>query len=128
MNLSIFLAKIFSIYLVIVSIAILINKDVYLKAVREMVNDAGVMFLSAIITLILGILLITVHNLWVFDWRIVITLLGWLIFIKGAVRILFPKWIKPMTDKVMDNYVGFYITCVLSLIIGLYLGYYGFFR
>ena len=34
--------------------------------------------------------MVLVHNVWVADWRIVITLLAWLTLIKGIVRLNLP--------------------------------------
>jgi VanZ family protein len=34
--------------------------------------------------------MVSFHNLWVADWRVVITIIGWLSILKGAIRILLP--------------------------------------
>jgi len=43
------------------------------------------------ITFLLGLVTVVLHNLWVWDWRIAITILGWTTLIKGIMKIEFPK-------------------------------------
>ena len=38
-----------------------------------------------------GLAIVLTHNVWVADWRVLITILGWLAAIGGAVRILAPQ-------------------------------------
>ncbi len=46
---------------------------------KDFAIQRGVLLLNAIITPIIGILLVVSHNLWVADWRVVITIIAWLI-------------------------------------------------
>jgi len=43
------------------------------------------------ITFLLGLITVVLHNLWVWDWRIAITILGWTTLIKGIMKIGFPQ-------------------------------------
>lgn len=45
------------------------------------------------ITFLLGLGTVVLHTLWVADWRIAITLLGWATLIKGIMKIGFPDHI-----------------------------------
>ena len=65
MEISIFLARVFGLYLLIVGLAMLFNRKVILIAVNNMLQQPGLLFFSAIVTLILGILLLEWHNIWI---------------------------------------------------------------
>lgn len=125
MDVSLFLAKAFGLYLVIVSIMLLINRKELLKRVNAMLSCPGTMFFSAIVTLILGILLIISHNIWTADWRVIVTLLAWLTFAKGVVRTLYPQ-IDEKWGDIYQNNAFYYGSGVITLLIGLYLAYVGF--
>jgi hypothetical protein len=66
-------------------------------AVVTLVNDPneGPMFVmfSGILAFVAGIAIVRVHNLWVKDWRVVITLVGWWGTLVGLGRMLFPAMI-----------------------------------
>jgi uncharacterized protein YjeT (DUF2065 family) len=87
--------------------------------------DSAQVFLGGLIALILGALLVAGHNLWVADWRVSITLMGWLTLLKGVLRLLFPEWSKSMTESMMsDRSVKPW--GVASILIGLFFAYFGF--
>ncbi|MBL4862473.1 MAG: hypothetical protein JKY09_05585 [Crocinitomicaceae bacterium] len=59
------------------------------------------------------------------DWRVVITILGWLILVKGIVRILIPNFVRNLLKKKKsDN--RFFLAEVIVFIISIYLIYQGF--
>ena len=41
----------------------------------------------------MGLAIELVHNVWVADWRVLITLFGWINTIGGALRLLAPTWV-----------------------------------
>ena len=42
----------------------------------------------------MGLVTAILHNIWVADWRIAITILGWSTVIKGIMKIGFPEQIQ----------------------------------
>lgn len=127
MTTSIVLAQIIGLYLVLISFALLMNKAYYQEALITMSQNSGVMFLIAVISLLCGILLVVFHNIWVFDWRVVITLLAWLGFWKGVVRLFFPTAIVKWSQSLQNNCV-YYSSLGVCAVLGLYLIYKGFFN
>lgn len=61
------------------------------------VNDRGFAIASGYIALVLGLATVLLHNIWVADWRVVITVFGWLSLLKGVVRLGFPGVIGKIT-------------------------------
>jgi len=90
MEASYFLARVFGIYLLIIGIAMMFTTRNFRTLVDDMVASPAVMQLSAILTFILGILLIVAHSLWVLDWRLLVTILAWIVFVKGLWRLFCP--------------------------------------
>lgn len=127
MNTSIFLAKALGLYYVFISLAFIINKKTLKPAIFDMINNMTIMIFSSFITLIIGILLIVSHNIWVEDWRLIITLIGWLALTKGLILMLFPDFLGALSRRWIENTTAYYGTFIFTLLLGLVLLYFGYF-
>ena len=125
METSIFLAKVIGLVCVIGVTAIMIRYKESVVLEEEAMKSPLHIYLSGFVFLILGALLVVSHSVWVFDWRIVITVLGWLVLLKGMGRIFFPDAVKRMVEKKKENR-KFILGEIAVFLIGLYLLYYGF--
>lgn len=125
MDVSIVLARFFALYFIVTGTAMLVNRESFMNDMKLIMKDRQVLFFSAIFTVIFGAMLVAVHNIWTNDWRLFITILSWYIFIKGAVRLVFPlideKWAWLVENKNFYNISG-----VIVIVLGIYLGYLGF--
>lgn len=126
MDVSIFLAKALGLYLLIMAIMMFAKEKKVKVIAKEMCSDPGMMYLSGCITLMIGILLIIVHNIWSADWRILITLLAWIIFIKGVIRTLFPHIAVRGINKIMKKKSSYQAVGVVALLVGIVLCYFGY--
>jgi len=59
-----------------------------------MTEDKAVTVSTGYITFLLGLVTVILHGIWVLDWRVVITILGWMTLLKGATKIGFPNYIN----------------------------------
>jgi len=126
MDLSVFLARIFAVFYLIVGIGVLLNAEYYRKTFSDMVRDAGIMYLGGAIALVIGYLIVTYHNFWVKDWSVIITVIGWLVLIKGLLMFLLPTTMINLTTYIFKEKCVPFVSAVI-LILGVILGYYGFF-
>ena len=125
MEISIFLAKVLGLWLLIGCAVVLLKPKVVDIMIREINNSTALFYLTAFFTLIAGILIIVGHNIWS-GWPIVITLIGWISFIRGLLRLFFPERIKKLLDWILEHKNYLYTSCVIGIVIGLYLLYFGF--
>ncbi|MCP4884085.1 MAG: hypothetical protein GY908_09850 [Flavobacteriales bacterium] len=102
MDISIFLAQFWGWYFTLFFILFVI----YPKRIKQMfafAKDDKFMIILSILGIIIGLLHILAHNLWVKDWRIIITLFGWFSLSKGISQFAFPgfanKWIENIDFK-----------------------------
>ena len=123
---SIFLAKLIGPILVIVAAGVLLNRRSVDALAREILGSQALLFLLGVLDFAGGLAIVLVHNVWVADWRVIITLLGWLLLVRGAVRILIPDQVKPFATKMLRNANA--VTGVLAgtLVLGLVLSYLGY--
>jgi hypothetical protein len=62
-------------------------------------------FLAALIgpVMVAGLAIVLYHNLWVADWRVIVTLLGWAGAIGGAARILSPASVQRVGATMLNT-------------------------
>ncbi len=53
-------------------------------------EDKTITISTGYITFLLGLITVTLHNIWAADWRLAITILGWTTLLKGIEKIGFP--------------------------------------
>lgn len=126
MDLSIFLSKCIGIYLFFISFAFVTQKTKFKNLIISMMNKPELMLVTGFMALIMGILLIVSHNIWVKDWRILITITGWMAFAKGASIILFPQLLIKTTLQWIKNDGMYYATFLFTFLISLILLYFGY--
>ena len=125
METSIFLAKVIGLISVISTTVVIIRYKESHVFEEEAVKSSSFMYISGFIILVLGVLIVVSHPVWVLDWRIIITIFGWLVLLKDIGRIFFPDAVKRIVEKKKENR-KFILGEIAVFLIGLYLLYYGF--
>lgn len=126
METSIFLAKVIGLSGAISTLAIIIRYRAFTEMEDQASKNPIILYLSGFTFIILGSLLVSSHQVWIRDWRVVITVIGWLLLIKGVLRIFFPELVIKLLAK-KKNSRNFMIAEILVLLVSLYLVYQGYF-
>ncbi len=103
MDSSLFIARILGPVLLSVSIGIITNQKFYRKVMEDYCKNAAVVFFTSIAPLAVGIAIITVHNIWIAQWPVIITLFGWCAIVKGAWAIIFPNTVSVVMNTFNKN-------------------------
>lgn len=127
MDVTMFLAKSMGLFFVIYSLSMLLHPENFISIVAGIFHNASIQFIVAYNLLIIGIMLVVSHNIWDGTWVMVVTIVSWLLFLKGFLYIMFPKSINALTQAIMKEKQWFYIDAAINLLVGLYLSYMGFF-
>lgn len=125
MDISIYLARVFGIYLVVACVAMLINKKHLSKILQDFSNSIGLVVFSGFTHLFLGLLVVVAHNVWVPDFRGLVTLMGWAGVVKGGLRLLAPTKISRLGEEFAGG-KKLVIWGIVWLAVGIYLLYSGF--
>jgi hypothetical protein len=128
MQTSIFLAKLMGPILALAGLAMLINRKELEALAQEFLRSRALFFLLGLVDFATGLAIVLTHNVWVADWRIIITLLGWLLLVRGTVRVLIPDQIKPFGIKLLKNPNAVTGSVAIVLVLGLVLSYFGYVR
>lgn len=123
MGITAFLATALGWYFVIMGFFMLFRQHQLIRGISEITQNYGLLLLSAIITLIVGILMVITHNIWVLDWPLIITVIAWLTLIGGIYRLFFPDTARRMVEKCMDKPQHFRFGGLVTLILGIFLLY-----
>jgi uncharacterized membrane protein len=125
---SIFLAKLIGPIFLAVGAGLIANAAVYRKLAEEALASYALIYVSGILTMTAGMALVLSHNVWVADWRVLITLLGWLAIVGGALRIVMPQGTQTVGRSVLKHPQGLTIGAVVWLAIGALLCFFGYFH
>ena len=126
MDASVLIARFIGPVMLVAGVAMFANRARMIEIFKEFTGNAGMMFMSGVMALALGIALVTFHNIWVADWRGFITLYGWLALIAGIVRMMYPDVAIRAGRAIMENSTALTVTAALNVLIGAYLAYQGF--
>ncbi|MEQ6168802.1 hypothetical protein AAOE16_16510 [Ekhidna sp. MALMAid0563] len=125
MDISIVIARVISIIYLSMGIGLAFSNSYYNEAFKKVVHDSTYLFLGGWIATVLGAVLVHYHNIWVNDWRTLVTIVCWIILIKGALLLAFPRLVKHFEGWFTpDGIQRYYLPIVTAL--GLIFGYYGF--
>ena len=126
MNRSLFLARLIGPVLVITGLSMLGNAQNYLDIATGIIGDGALLYFAAVLGLLAGMALVLAHNAWIADWRLIITLLGWVSVIESAAWILAPNLLArlyaPLLVPAMPLFGG-----GVALLLGAVLCYFGYF-
>lgn len=126
MDISIALAQIIGPLLMLVAIGFLYNQDHYAKMVEHFLKNAELYYFSGVMALLVGLFIVINHNIWIADWRVIITVIGWLSVLKGVIRIVFPTYGAKYANAFTDSSLSLNIGAVIILIFGAILCFQGF--
>lgn len=126
MQASLFIARLLGPMFIVVGIALPLRQQMFRSILDEFIRSGVLMYLAGFFGLLGGIALILTHNVWAADWRLIITLIGWLTLIRALITIFQPQWMVVAGTAVLDRRGVFLVAAVLNLVIGLVLSYFGY--
>jgi uncharacterized membrane protein len=125
---SVFLARLIGPLMLAVGIGIFVNGAIYRMLADEFLRSRALIYLSGLLTMTAGMALILTHNVWRADWPVIITILGWLAAIGGAVRIIAPQGTERVGRQMLKHKHGLTIAGAVWLAVGAVLCFFGYVR
>lgn len=103
-NTSIFLAKFWGWYLIIFFVILSFNPK-RIKQIFLDLKDEKFLIITAFFAIIIGLVNILFHNIWEPNWRLIITLIGWIALFIGLALFIFPKQTVSWLDFINIKFV-----------------------
>ena len=119
-----YLAEIWGVSMVVVSLALLVKEKHLKRLFAAMETETG-LFSWGLVSFVIGISMILANNVWVASWQVVVTILGWMSLVKGLSLLFLPEMTKFMVKK-MENASFLPYALVIMVFVGLAITYFGF--
>ena len=127
MDITLFLAQAFGIYLVLGGVGLLLYPHIRTELIERFSADRTVVFIGGFVALLIGTPLVLIHNIWDGGTlEVIVTILVWLTFLKGVVRMLAPDAVSGWALLLESRPNLLKALMVLMVLVGLYLLYVGF--
>ena len=121
MDVSIFFARFWGSFFVIFGLLFIITRQ--LGKTIEMTDNKAFVISTGYITLLMGLVTIILHNVWVADWRVAITILGWSTLIKGIGKVGLPEIIHKQAQRFKKKQ---WLSSIFMILLGGWLLWMGF--
>jgi hypothetical protein len=93
MQTSLFLARLIGPVMLVIGLAVFANQRGFRDMAEEFLASRALMFLAGLVIMPAGLAIVLTHNVWTADWRVLITIFGWLCAIGGAIRLFEPPFL-----------------------------------
>lgn len=124
--LTLFLARVFGIYLLIAAVMVFANRTALMVGVEAMFKERFAQLLAGMLSLLGGLILINLHQDYSTLAAGIISAFGWLIFAKGLMYAFVPEARLAKLTKLMTERLWYTMDGILALALGLYLTGYSF--
>lgn len=126
METSIFIAKILGLAYVVMGLGFLLNPKYFKSVMNSIMKDKSAVLWGGMMALVVGFLIVNAHNIWVKDWTVLVTIVGWIGLVKGVLLFVAPKFLLDFSEKVFKK-IPMQGIGLGALVLGCVFGYFGFF-
>ena len=126
METSLFLAQLIGPVLIVIGVGLLLKQTEFREMATDFLSSRALIFVSGLLTLVVGLAIVLTHNVWEFNWPVIITILGWLSVFGGVFRILFPDSVQSMGTSMLDKPATMTVSGAIQIVLGLWLSYVGY--
>ena len=124
MEIANFLASIWGLYLVFMPLSLLVNPK-HIKNIFSVMENEASAYICGTICFILGTATVLLNNTWAYDWKTIVTVLGWVSIIKGLFLLFWTQGAINFYSRVKDKEWLSFGLLALSFV-GLVSVYFGF--
>jgi len=121
-----FLARLIGPVMLVVGLVVFANPPGFRTLAEEFMASKALMFLSGTIIMPAGLAIVLTHNVWTADWRVLITILGWLTAIGGALRLFGPLFVVKAGHAMLQRPYFTQIAAAIWTVLGLVFCFVGY--
>ena len=126
MNTSRYIARLIGPLFLTMGLGMVIEGEIVRALSQEFLSNLSLIYLAGMLALVAGLAIVNAHNLWVADWRIIITILGWLSVIGGVIRLLFPGKVQELGTGMIAHPHAMILGGIVVLVLGAILCWTGY--
>jgi hypothetical protein len=98
----------------------------YSSLMKEFIGSRALIFVTGALALVAGLAVVNAHNLWVPDWRVIVTVLGWMLIVRGVMNLVFPAAVQAMGDRMVASHAGVVAGAAFTIVLGALLSIMGY--
>lgn len=117
------LAKFIGLVFLVIGLSVMSKKHI-VAVLNDLERSPALLWLAGLITVVMGVAIVSVFNVWDYNRHVIITILGWLTLLKGTVIMLFPDFTMSLYKKF--KFESFVWGGIIAAVIGIILVYFGF--
>ena len=106
MEFALIVAKVFAVYLVVSGAVLLFKGKTLPLILKDFFAHPAVVYLTGIILICVGAVLLFRYNVWDNTWRSFATAFGWLALLKGLAYVFFPNVLSEFPVQKMRGWFG----------------------
>ena len=95
-----------------------LSPDTLTGVMKDFMGNLAIIWLVGILALVAGLAIVNAHNLWIGDWRVLITILGWLLVVRGVSNLMFPGKIQELGNRMMESHAGPILGTIALVVLG----------
>ncbi len=127
METSQLLARVIGPYMMIAGLGLFVSRDRYLDVLKDLKTQPLLLMVMGAFTLLLGLLLLQFHNIWTAGWPVLVTLIGWITVLKGAIAMIAPQALGHMAEKFKTKPTLLNMQAAIAILFGAFMSYMGYF-
>jgi hypothetical protein len=107
-------------------LGMLLNATFYAAAVGEGAHSPVLIAIAGMASLVAGLAILNAHRAWTYDWRVLVTVIGWVFIVAGLIRLILPTLAETLAPAVYSGPAALMVAGVVVLIIGGILSFEGY--
>jgi uncharacterized membrane protein len=123
---AVLIARLIGPLFAVLGIGMLANQTLYAEMIPEAVRIPTLIYLSGLLALAAGLAMLNFHRAWTADWRVIITVLGWMMVIAGVIRIVLPRLTASLATTIYSGPAAIAIGGAVVLVLGGFLSFKGY--
>ncbi len=80
-------------------------------------------YLNGVLLFVAGLTIVKSHNIWIYGWQTLVTIIGYIVIIVGLFRMFFPRILKAN----FDNNNSILIVEIILILVGIFLTFRAYF-
>ena len=109
--------------MILVGAVVLLNMQLFPRVAEEAMLSPLLVILAGLITFVVGLAIVRVHNRWIKGWPVIVTIIGWICILGGLLRALFPVLVAQIAVRVIRVPGILPIAAVIMLALGAFLSF-----
>ncbi|OCB21239.1 hypothetical protein A5675_19080 [Mycobacterium malmoense] len=120
-----FFSRVLGPFLVIVDVTAVVRASDMQSLLSQFEANSMWTFVTGAFVLLLGLTIVAAHQSWRGAAAIIVSLIGWLIVLRGLLLVAFPKFFASLANDMIGAQAWWITLCVVFALVGLYLTYVG---